>query len=136
MQLLSGNSFTIIPNRRLLAYSSSSESTIPTFRRSTARAKTPRTSRSKPAANPWQSLPRLADLFDSQTPQPFFKGSKVSALEESALTETQLLDVAAREHKSPGPKTSLVSGPHLLRITGYSGPHCVRMRPHCLRTAR
>ena len=60
-----------------------------------ARAKTPRTSRSKPAANPWQSLPRLADLFDSQTPQPFFKGSKVSALEESALTETQLLEQTA-----------------------------------------
>jgi hypothetical protein len=47
-----------------------------------ARAKTPRT---KPAADPWQALPGLADLFDSQTPQPFFKGSKVSALEESAL---------------------------------------------------
>src|ERR1700737_3438895 len=60
-----------------------------------ARAKTPRTSRSKPAANPWQTLPRLADLFDSQTPQPFFKGSKVSALEESALTETQLLEQTA-----------------------------------------
>ena len=52
--------------------------------------------RSKPAAaDPWQALPRLADLFDSQTPQPFFKGSKVSALEESALTETQLLEQTA-----------------------------------------
>ena len=62
----------------------------------TARAKTPRTRRSKPAAaDPWQALPRLADLFDSQTPQPFFKGSKVSALEESALTETQLLEQTA-----------------------------------------
>src|SRR5271165_2921528 len=60
-----------------------------------ARAKTPGTRRAKPAANPWQALPRLADLFDSQTPQPFFKGSKVSALEESALTETQLLEHTA-----------------------------------------
>src|ERR1700724_1905070 len=60
-----------------------------------ARAKTPRTSRSKPAANPWQTLPRLADLFDSQTPQPFFKGSKVSTLEESSLTETHLLEQTA-----------------------------------------
>src|SRR5271165_790743 len=60
-----------------------------------ARAKTPGTRRAKPAANPWQALPRLADLFDSQTPQPFFKGSKVSALEESALTETQLLEQTA-----------------------------------------
>ena len=39
--------------------------------------------------------PRLADLFDSQTPQPFFKGSKVSALEELALTETKLLEQTA-----------------------------------------
>jgi hypothetical protein len=31
--------------------------------------------------NHWEALPRLADLFDSQTPQPFFKGSKVSELE-------------------------------------------------------
>src|SRR5208337_3681479 len=61
-----------------------------------ARAKTPGTRRSKPAAaDPWQALPRLADLFDSQTPQPFFKGSKVSALEESALTETKLLEHTA-----------------------------------------
>src|SRR5271157_274927 len=61
-----------------------------------ARAKTTGTRRSKPAAaDPWQALPRLADLFDSQTPQPFFKGSKVSALEESALTETQLLEHTA-----------------------------------------
>jgi hypothetical protein len=57
-----------------------------------ARAKTPRT---KPAADPWQALPSLADLFDSQTPQPFFKGSKVSALEELALTETKLLEQTA-----------------------------------------
>ena len=58
--------------------------------------KTTGTRRSKPAAaDPWQALPRLADLFDSQTPQPFFKGSKVSALEESALTETQLLEHTA-----------------------------------------
>jgi hypothetical protein len=56
-----------------------------------ARAKTPRT----PAADPWQALPGLADLFDSQTPQPFFKGSKVSALEELALTETKLLEQTA-----------------------------------------
>jgi hypothetical protein len=57
-----------------------------------ARAKTPRT---KPAADPWQALPGLADLFDSQTPQPFFKGSKVSALEEVTLTETKLLEQTA-----------------------------------------
>jgi hypothetical protein len=60
-----------------------------------ARAKTPANRRSKPAADPWQALPRLADLFDSQTPQPFFKGSKVSALEELALTETKLLEQTA-----------------------------------------
>ena len=59
-----------------------------------ARAKTTGT-RSKPAADPWQALPGLADLFDSQTPQPFFKGSKVSALEELALTETKLLEQTA-----------------------------------------
>jgi hypothetical protein len=59
-----------------------------------ARAKTPANRRSKPAADPWQALPRLADLFDSQTPQPFFKGSKV-ALEELALTETKLLEQTA-----------------------------------------
>jgi len=46
------------------------------------------------------------------------------------------LGVAAREHKSPGPKTSPISGPHSLRIRRPSGPHCVRMGPHCLRTAR
>jgi hypothetical protein len=57
-----------------------------------ARAKTPRT---KPAADPWQALPGLADLFDSQTPQPFFKGSKVYAREELALTETKLLEQTA-----------------------------------------
>ena len=60
-----------------------------------ARAKTTGTRRSKPAADPWRALPRLADLFDSQTPQPFFKGSKVSALEELALTETKLLEQTA-----------------------------------------
>ena len=60
-----------------------------------ARAKTTGPRRSKPAADPWQDLPSLADLFDSQTPQPFFKGSKVSALEELALTETKLLEQTA-----------------------------------------
>jgi hypothetical protein len=39
--------------------------------------------------------PRPGRLFDSQTPQPFFKGSKVSALEELALTETKLLEQTA-----------------------------------------
>src|SRR4029077_4358929 len=58
----------------------------------TRRAKTPRL---KPAANPWQALPRLADLFDPDAPQPFFKGSKVPELEELALTETQLLEQTA-----------------------------------------
>jgi hypothetical protein len=60
-----------------------------------AGAKTTETRRSKPAADPWQALPRLADLFDSQTPQPFFKGSKVPELEELALPETQLLEQTA-----------------------------------------
>src|SRR4029077_17953031 len=58
----------------------------------TRRAKTPRL---KPAANPWQALPRLADLFDPEAPQPFFKGSKVPELEELALSETQLLEQTA-----------------------------------------
>src|SRR6266436_10152997 len=58
----------------------------------TRRAKTPRL---KPSANPWQALPRLADLFDPDAPQPFFKGSKVPELEELALTETQLLEQTA-----------------------------------------
>ena len=49
---------------------------------------------------------------------------------------TEHLGVAAREHKSPGPKTSGVSGPHSLRITRRSGPDYVRMGPHYLRTAR
>jgi hypothetical protein len=60
-----------------------------------ARAKTPAHRRSKPALNPWQALPGLADLFDSQTPQPLFKGSKVPALEEVTLTETKLLEQTA-----------------------------------------
>ena len=55
-----------------------------------------RTKRRKPAdADPWQALPRLADLFDRVTPQPFFKGSKIPELEELALTETQLLEQTA-----------------------------------------
>jgi hypothetical protein len=65
------------------------------FALSAACAKTSGTRRAKPAADPWQALPRLAYLFDSQTPQPFFKGSKVSALEELALTETKLLEQTA-----------------------------------------
>ena len=61
-----------------------------------ARAKTPGIKRrSKTAANPWQWLPRLADLFDRATPQPFFKGSKVPGLEELAVTETHLLEQTA-----------------------------------------
>ena len=51
-----------------------------------------RTKRRKPAADPWQSLPRLVDLFDRVTPQPFFKGSKVPELEKLGLTETKLLE--------------------------------------------
>jgi hypothetical protein len=58
-----------------------------------ARRKT-RTKRRKPV-NPWHALPRLADLFDHDAPQPFFKGSKVPELEELALTETQLLEQTA-----------------------------------------
>jgi hypothetical protein len=61
----------------------------------TARSKTPGTKRSKTAPNPWQTLPRLADLFEGATPQPLFKGSKVPELEELALTETQLLEQTA-----------------------------------------
>ena len=53
-----------------------------------------RNQRRKPA-DPWQALPRLADLFDRDTPQPFFKGSKVPELEELALTETKLLEQTA-----------------------------------------
>jgi hypothetical protein len=49
----------------------------------------------KPAANPWRSLPRLAAIFDQATPQSFFKGSKVDALEELSMTETQLLEQTA-----------------------------------------
>ena len=60
-----------------------------------ARSKTPGTKRSKTAPNPWQTLPRLADLFEGATPQPLFKGSKVPELEELALTETQLLEQTA-----------------------------------------
>ena len=61
----------------------------------TRHAKT-RTKRRKPAdPDPWQALPRLADLFDRDTPQPFFKGSKVPELEELALTETKLLEQTA-----------------------------------------
>jgi hypothetical protein len=37
-----------------------------------------------------------------QTPQPFFKGSKVSALEELALTETKLLEQTASILGVPG----------------------------------
>src|SRR6201987_2892424 len=55
----------------------------------------PKTRRSNPAANPWQSLPRLAAIFDQATPQSFFKGSKVDALEELSMTETQLLQQTA-----------------------------------------
>src|SRR6516165_1716186 len=55
----------------------------------------PKTRRPKPAANPWQSLPRLAAIFDQATPQSFFKGSKVDALEELSMTETQLLEQTA-----------------------------------------
>jgi hypothetical protein len=75
----------------------------------TRRAKTPRL---KPSANPWQALPRLADLFDPDAPQPFFKGSKVPELEELALTETQLLEQTAA-----------------LLLTGSTGQdRCARLR--------
>jgi hypothetical protein len=40
-------------------------------------------------------LPRLAAIFDQATPQSFFKGSKVDALEELSMTETQLLEQTA-----------------------------------------
>ena len=48
-------------------------------RAKTRRLKTPA------AADPWQALPSLADLFDRDVPQLFFKGSKVPELEELAL---------------------------------------------------
>ena len=47
------------------------------------------------SASPWQGIPRLAELFEGATPQPFFKGPKVPELEELALTETQLLEQTA-----------------------------------------
>src|SRR5277367_3113124 len=78
-----------------------------------ARAKTTATSRSKPAADPWQALPGLADLFDSQTPQPFFKGSKVSALEEVTLTETKLLEQTASILGVSLTSSPLNQNPHL-----------------------
>jgi hypothetical protein len=46
------------------------------------------------------------------------------------------LRVANREHNRLESITSLISGPHSLRITRPSGPHCVRTGPHYLRTAR
>src|SRR6516225_2475279 len=55
----------------------------------------PKTRRPQPAASPWRSLPRLAAIFDQATPQSFFKGSKVDALEELSMTETQLLEQTA-----------------------------------------
>jgi hypothetical protein len=58
--------------------------------RSKSRAK-----HSKAPVNPWRSLPRLATLFDEQTPQTFFKGSKTD-LDELTLTETQLLEQTAQ----------------------------------------
>ena len=58
--------------------------------RSKSRAK-----RSKAPVNPWRSLPRLATLFDAQTPQAFFKGSSIPDLEELTLTESQLLEQTA-----------------------------------------
>src|ERR1700752_4702310 len=58
--------------------------------RSKSRAK-----RSKTPVNPWRSLPRLATLFDAQTPQAFFKGSSIPDLEELTLTESQLLEQTA-----------------------------------------
>ena len=56
-------------------------------------ASTPSKSRTK-KPDPWRRLPRLAALFDSSAPQAFFKGSKTE-LEETALTETQLLEQTA-----------------------------------------
>ena len=54
--------------------------------------------RTRRTPNPWLGSPRLADLFDRATPQPFFKGSKSAKsaeLEEMTLTETQLLEQTA-----------------------------------------
>src|SRR5689334_14813259 len=44
--------------------------------------------------------------------------------------------VTAREHKSPGPRTSAFPGPDWLRISGCSGPHYLKMGPDYLRIAR
>src|SRR5690242_1202542 len=52
------------------------------------------------------------------------------------LVEGRRVAVTAREHKSPGPRTSAFSGPDWLRISGCSGPHYLRMGPDYLRTAR
>jgi hypothetical protein len=54
-----------------------------------------RRAKAQKPANPWLALPRLAALFDPSTQQNFFKGSKVSELEELTLTETQLLEQTA-----------------------------------------
>ena len=42
-----------------------------------------------------RDFPRLANLFDRSSPEPFFKGSKSAELEELALTESQLLEQTA-----------------------------------------
>ena len=57
------------------------------------------------------------------TPNSFLRGALFAAIQgkEREYIKGQLL-VAAREHKSQEPRTSAVSGPHYLRISGHSGP--------------
>jgi hypothetical protein len=118
-----------------------------------ARAKTIGTRRSEPAADPWQALPAWPISFDSQTPQPFFKGSKVSAVEELALTETKLLEhtasilgvslaqVVKADTKVPIAPAKLatraVTGPNRLELAQDPSPRitCLQARRH-LRCSR
>jgi hypothetical protein len=55
---------------------------------------------------------------------------------EGPSVRKSTLSVTAREHKSPGPRTSAFSRPDWLRTSGRSGPHYLRMGPDYLRTAR
>ena len=49
---------------------------------------------------------------------------------QAGMRFIESLAVADREHNSPGPITSVDSGPHWLRISAAAGPHCVRTGPH------
>jgi hypothetical protein len=59
--------------------------------------------------NHWEALPRLADLFDSQTPQPFFKGSKVSELERVKRVLKAASNDPMQWHKCLDGESALIS---------------------------